>query len=190
MYSFIRTFWRTSTKPTGTAPSLLSPPPNQTSPWRWNPPQRSPRNRRRTVTLETVANRRRTCPNKAVDCLLWRMHHAGQCRSLPWKIHTTLIVTPAPFSPWHFLLSISSTGCTIYFSERPFPSCSVVFSFTILMHLYLHIQDLVAVATVWTQSDHASLLHQTKSCEVKGTSWVSSLYCSVLKAVIGHIWMD
>lgn len=124
----IRIFWGSSMNPMETAPSPSSPPPNQTGPWRSDPLQRSPRSRQLTVTLETVPNQKRICQDRAAACLRWRMHHEGQRLSLPWKIHTTLIVMLALFSLWHSSLSISSIGFTISVSERCFQAAALLFS--------------------------------------------------------------
>lgn len=110
-----------------TAPSLSSPPPNQTNPWKLDQLQRTPRSRQQTVTLGTVLNQKRTFQDRATACLRWRTHHARQHQSSQWKIHTTLIVTLVPFSQWHSSLSISSTGFTISSSEHCFQASAILF---------------------------------------------------------------
>lgn len=121
----IRIFWGSWMNPMEMVPSPWSPPPNQTSPWRLDPLQRS---RQLTVTLGTVLDQKKTCQVSAVACPLWRMHHSGQHQSLPWKIHTILIVMLAPFSLWHSSLLISSTGFIISFSEHCLQAAALLFS--------------------------------------------------------------
>lgn len=146
----IRTFWGSSMNPM--APSLSSPPPNQTNPWKLDQLQRTPRSRQLTVPLGTVLNQKRTFQDRAAACLRWRTHHARLHQSLQWKIHTTLIVTLVPFSLWHSSLSISSTGFTISSSEHYFQASAILFS-PFLKRLYLLIQDPIPDDIAWTQTD-------------------------------------
>lgn len=117
----VRIFSGSLTNRTEMDPSPLSAPPNQASLWRSAPLQRSPRSSQGTVTLRTTLDLKRRCQDWGVACLLLRMHHVGQHLSSLWKIHTTSIATPAPFSPLRSSLSISSTGFIISFSECLLP---------------------------------------------------------------------
>lgn len=123
-----RIFRGSSMSPMGTAPSPLSPPPGQITQWTWAPLGRRSHSRQSTAKRRKMPDPRRRRQIKAASCHQWSMHHGGRRPSSPWKIHTTLIAMPGPFSPQHSCLSIFSTGFIISFFEGCFQTADEVIS--------------------------------------------------------------